>query len=276
MFLFDKVAVIGTGLIGGSIAQAIKRKRLAKSVVGVSKHKASISLAIRRKIIDKGSISLDIIKGADLLIIATPVNKITSIEKKLLKKVSKNCILTDVGSTKEKIVAVYSKDFPNFVGSHPLAGSEKRGIINASGNIFKDSICILTPIPKTNSTALRKVRMLWEKIGAKTIILTPEKHDKILAFVSHLPHVVAFSLVNSLTKNILKFSSTGLKDTTRIAESDSKLWKEIFLSNRENLLDAISSFEAHLNEIKSAILHKDNPSLGKILLKSVELRKNLK
>ncbi len=275
MPLFNKVAIIGTGLIGGSIALGIKKKKLAQEVVGVSKHKKSISLALKMKAIDQGSVSLKIIKGADLLIIATPVDTIIALKDEILKYIDKDCIITDVGSTKEKIVGKLEAVLPNYIGSHPLAGSEKRGIMNVSTSIFDGSLCILTPTKRTTPAAFENIKLLWERLGAKVVILTPKDHDKVLSLVSHLPHIVAFSLINTVPRSLLKFSSGGLKDTTRIAASDTILWKDILLSNRKNLLDAIRLFEMNLAKIKSAINNNDGKALEKILLQSKKIRENL-
>ncbi|MDD5775974.1 MAG: prephenate dehydrogenase, partial [Candidatus Omnitrophica bacterium] len=236
--MFNKVAIVGTGLIGGSLALFIKKNKLAKEVVGVTEHKASLALAVKMKAIDKGSLSLDIIRGADLLILAAPVDTIIALRKQIRKNISKDCVVTDVGSTKERIVSILEKDFKNYAGSHPLAGSEKRGIINARPGIFKDSLCILTPTDKTSKKALAKIKALWLKTGARLVTLSPEAHDKALSFTSHLPHIAAFSLINSVPLNFLKLSSGGLKDTTRVALSSPKLWQGIFLTNRNDLLKA--------------------------------------
>lgn len=275
MELFNKVAIIGTGLIGGSLALAIKKNRLAGKIVGVSRHKKSLLLAERRGAIDSGSQALEIIKDADLVIFATPVNVILSLAPKVAKFIKKDCLVTDVGSTKEKIVSSLEKRFPNFVGSHPLAGSEKRSIANAHPGLFKNSLCLLTPTKKTNKRAMEKINLLWKRIGAKTNSLSPEAHDKILAFVSHLPHIVAFSLIESVPGNFLKFGSTGLKDTTRIASSDSELWAEIFLSNQKNILQAVTKLEKNISRIKSVVKTKNKKQLSAILKKAKEKREVL-
>jgi len=275
MPLFNKVAVIGTGLIGGSIALGIKKKKLAREVVGVSRHKKSVFLALKMKVIDQGSVSFKIIKGADLLIIAIPVDAILTLKKRILKYIDKGCIVTDVGSTKEKIVNCLEKTFINYIGSHPLAGLEKRGIVNARPCLFEDSLCILTPAKETSFLALKKMRELWKGLGAKTIILTPKIHDSILSFVSHLPHIIASVLINSIPRDSLRFASGGLKDTTRIAASDALLWRGIFLTNRKNVLKAIESFENNLAKIKSAIKNSNAKALEKILLQSKKIREAL-
>ena len=275
MKLFNRVAIVGTGLIGGSIALAIKKKRLAGEVIGVSRHKKSLLLAKKKGAIDRGSQEIDIIKGADLLILATPPSTIIDLAPKISQIITRGCIVTDVASTKEELVSSLSKIFPNYVGSHLLAGSEKRGIINADPEIFENSLCILTPIKNTSKKALKKVNLLWRQLGAKTVLLSPKSHDKILSFTSHLPHATAFSLINSMPLSYLKFASTGLKDTTRIAASDSQLWADIFLSNRKNMLKTIGLFQDALSRIKSAIQKKNKKQLALMLKEAKNKRDRL-
>lgn len=266
--LFNKVVIVGTGLIGGSIALALKKNRLANEVIGVSRHKKSLLLAKRKGAIDRGSVSLGIIKGADLLILATPVNTIINLAPKISRIVGRDCIVSDVGSTKEEIVSRLEKIFPNYAGSHPLAGSEKRGIINAHPDLFKDSLCILTPTRNTNKKALNRLSLLWRRLGARTALLSPQAHDKILSFVSHLPHIVAFSLIGIIPRQYLRFASSGLKDTTRIAASEGELWADILLSNRKNIIKAIELLQANMSRIKSAIQKKDKKRSASIIKKA--------
>jgi prephenate dehydrogenase len=265
MRLFDKVAIVGTGLIGGSLALDIKKKGLAREIFGVSRHKNTLLLAKKSGAIDKGSQHLSIIQDADLVVLATPVNTILNLADIISKFISQECIVTDVGSTKQEIVSQLSKIFPNYVGSHPLAGSEKRGIKNAYPGMFEDSLCILTPTRNTNPKALRKIKILWNQLGAKVINLEPDTHDRILSFVSHLPHALAFSLIDIIPSRYLKFGANSLKDITRISVSDSQLWADIFLSNPKNIVRAIELFQKNLSRIKSAINKKNKKILVKIL-----------
>lgn len=275
MRLFKKVAIVGVGLIGGSIALALKKNKLAKEIVGISRHKKNIFLAKKRGVIDDGSQGLGIVKNSDLVIFATPVNTIITQAPMVSKIVGKGCIVTDVGSTKKDIVLRLHNIFPNYVGSHPLAGSEKRGVYNANANIFKGSICLITPLKNTNKKALNTIDALWKKIGAKTIRISAFKHDEILSFVSHLPHIAAFSLINSVPLGYLKLASSGLKDTTRIALSDSQLWSDIILSNKNNILKSIGIFEDNLCDIKKAVKAKDARRLKSILRKGKNKRDSL-
>jgi len=275
MRLFNKVAIVGTGLIGGSLALAIKKKGIAREIIGVSRHKKTLLLAKRRGVIDKGSQNLNIIKDADLVILATPVSTIINSAPKILKLIKKGCLVTDVGSTKQAIVSKLGRIFPKYVGSHPLAGSEKRGIINAGPDIFRDSLCILTPTKNTDREALDKIKRLWLELGARVVFLTPHAHDNILSFTSHLPHLVAFSLIGTVPKKYLRFASSGLKDTTRVAASDSQLWVDIFLSSQKNIIKAIELFQENLSSIKSALKRKDKRLLAEILIEAKKKRDSL-
>ena len=261
---FKKVAIIGVGLIGGSLALALKKKALAEEIVGVSKHQASLRVARRLRIIDQGSLDLDIAREADLVILATPVEVILELSVRLSRVISKDCIVIDVGSTKARIVRKLEKLFPNFVGTHPLAGSEKRGSLYAEPDIFKGCLCILTPTRRTPVSAVKKIKLLWKNLGARIVSLGPDDHDKIIASISHLPHVIAFSLIDSVPKKFLNFAASGLKDTTRIAASDSRLWAEIFLSNR-SILGSIREFERSLGRFKKAIKAHDKKALSQAI-----------
>ena len=276
MKMFNKVVIFGTGLIGGSMGLALKRKHLAGQVIGFSQHKNNAKLAKKMGAIDRVASSLEVVQDADLVILASPVDSIMDIAPSLAKRLKRDCLVIDVASTKEKIVSRLSSLIPNFVGCHPLAGSEKRGIVNAQVNIFTGSICVITPIASTKKSALNKIESLWRKLGTRVLLLPPARHDRVLAFTSHLPHAVAFSLMGSIPDKFLKISSTGLKDTTRVSGSDQLLWSEIFLSNRKNLLVSIASFQSKLAALKLALENKDTQRLRKILSAAKKKRERLK
>jgi len=276
MKLFAKVAIVGLGLIGGSIALGIKQKKLAGKIIGVSRRKRTLLLAKKYKAVDIAAQDLEVIRDADLVILATPIDIIIKLSKKISKIVRKDCIVTDVGSTKKKISGHLSKIFPNYIGSHPLAGSEKAGITHASPEIFKHSLCILTPGKNTKAVIVRKIKRLWKELGAKTVSLSPQEHDKIISFTSHLAHIVAFALTGTIPKKYLGLGASGLKDTTRIAASDSKLWTGILLTNQDNLAKAINLFERQLRMIKEAIKGGNAKELGLLLQQAQEKRKALK
>lgn len=273
---FNKIGIVGVGLIGGSLGLAIKEKGLAGEVIGISRKKTSLRLAKEKKAIDKGSLDFNILKDVDLVILATPVNTIIDLAKKISKIIPKDCIVTDVGSTKQEVVNCLERIFPYYIGSHPLAGSEKRGIRFADKDIFKDSLCVLTPTKNTSPEVLIKIKGFWQKLGMKVVLVSPRFHDKVLSFISHLPHILAFSLVNTAPKRFLDFAASGFKDTTRIASSESEIWQDIFLSNRNYILKAIDLFQKNLSQIKSAIKAKDKESLKRFIDQARKKREQLK
>lgn len=275
MKLFNNVAIVGVGLIGGSIGLTLKKKSLCGQVIGVSSHESTVRIAKKMKAIDIGSRDLGIIKEADLVVLAAPVGVIMKLAPLIRRIIKRDCLVVDVGSTKEKIVFELEKLFPNYVGSHPLAGSELRGIKNARCGLFKGSTVLLTPTERTKRQALNKIKEFWVGLGARVFFISPALHDKALSFTSHLPHIAAFSLIGAIPEHFLKFSSGGLKDTSRIAASDVRLWEDIFLSNRENILASVRLFEERIAGIKSAIRKNDGARLRKLLTQARKKRELL-
>ncbi|MCM8796869.1 MAG: prephenate dehydrogenase [Candidatus Omnitrophica bacterium] len=273
MRLFNKVVIIGTGLIGGSLALAMKKRGLTKRIIGMGRHRKNLLLAKKIGAIDFISQDFSLVRDADLVVLATPVRKIIELGLKISPYLNAGCIVIDVGSTKGQIVKSLEKTIPCFVGSHPLSGSEKRSVIYANPDMFQNSLCILTPTPKTNLDAFKKIKQLWEKVGAKVVTITPSMHDKILAFTSHLPHILSFSLICTVPEAYFQFSSGGLRDTTRVASSDSELWTDIFLSNARNAISAIVKFQKKLSALTMAIRKKDRQRLS-ILLKKAKTKRD--
>lgn len=276
MSMFKKVVIIGTGLIGGSIGLGLKKRRLAKEVIGFSRRLKNARLAKRLRAIDRVGSDLSVVQDADLVILATPVDSIVSFALKISRLVDKKCIVIDVGSTKAAIVRKLSRVIPNFLGCHPLAGSEKKGIRQINGEIFKNSICVITPIRSTAKSTIAKIKRLWQALGARVIALPAKDHDRILGFTSHLPHLLAFTLIDAVPRQFFPFSASGLKDTTRIAASDAGLWSEIFLSNRSNCLDALAVFQTRLLALQLALRKQNKKLLIKILQHASQKRKILK
>ncbi|MDO8748229.1 MAG: prephenate dehydrogenase/arogenate dehydrogenase family protein [Candidatus Omnitrophota bacterium] len=275
MKVFDKVAIIGVGLIGGSFGLALKKKALAKEIIGIGHRQKSIDRALRVRAIDQGYLGLDQIKGADLVVLSAPVKEIINILPKLKNIISEDCLIIDAGSTKSEIIKIAEKHKLRFIGCHPLAGMEKKGPENARADLFKNSLCLLIPPKKYNSQDLSRVKKLWEALEARTVILNSARHDRILAFTSHLPHAVVFSLIDCLKSDYLKFGAGGLKDTTRIGLSDPLLWKDIFLTNRKELLLALHTFEKSLQRLKSLIKNNNDGALRAYLEKSRDKRNGL-
>ncbi|MEE8190439.1 MAG: prephenate dehydrogenase/arogenate dehydrogenase family protein [Candidatus Scalindua sediminis] len=268
---FGIVAVIGTGLIGGSIGLGLKERRLAKLVIGAGHRKVSINKALQIKAIDEGTIDIEkAVKRADIVILATSVDLIPDLARKAIPLMKRSAILTDVGSTKGYIVSQINKEIKdrcgrnnlNFIGAHPLAGSEQRGIESARPDLFEDSVCILTPTNLSSKRCVEKIANMWKALGAKISILKPHVHDEIVAFTSHLPHFIASELTNVVDEKHWKFGANGLRDTTRIASGDPKLWLSIWKQNRVKIIEALRCFS---EETKSMLRDMEEENDNEIL-----------
>jgi prephenate dehydrogenase len=257
------IAIIGTGLIGGSIGLGLKERGLATTIIGVGHRKASLNKALKIKAIDEGTTSIEkAVKNADIIILATSVSLIPDHAKKIIPLMKKSAILTDVGSTKSYIVSHINNEIksrcgrekPNFIGAHPLAGSEQRGIESARSDLFEGSVCVLTPTSLNSKQGITRLSSMWKALGARISIMTPSKHDEVLALVSHLPHFVASSLAGVIDEKHWKFAASGLRDTTRIASGDPELWLDISKQNKKEIIEALRSFseevECMINDLE--------------------------
>jgi len=275
--IFKRITIIGLGLIGGSLALAIKEKNLAKEVIGVSRRKSTLDFAIKKKIVDFATVNLkDGVKGSDLVIITAPVFKIVDIAKTLEPFLKDGAILTDAGSTKKYIVKSiesFTWKSLNFVGSHPITGSEKSGIKYADRDLFKGAYCVITATK--NIKALSKVKKFWASLGMKVVVMPADAHDRLLSKISHLPHAVAASLVNAVGRNGLDLAAGGFKDTTRVASGEPELWKDIFLTNRENLIKDINMLKKELLKIEAALKNNNNRNLLRLLSRAKSIRDSL-
>jgi prephenate dehydrogenase len=265
---FNKITIIGVGLIGGSIGLAIKKRKLAKVVCGVGRRLSSLRRARAKGAVDTITLYLGTgIKDADIVIIATPISLIPQYALRiagLCWMAKKDLIVTDVGSTKDFIVSRLQGILPpglHFVGSHPFAGSEKSGAASASADLLREAKVFLTPTRRTDKTTLNKVRRFWQALGSHVILMSPKKHDELVGVISHLPHILAAALVNSASARDASFASTGFLDTTRIAAGDPLMWRDICLSNSKNILKAIHNFKKDLTAIEKAIEKKDIKTL---------------
>jgi len=284
-FSFNRISIIGVGLIGGSLGLALKEKKPNFKIVGIDKQEI-IEKAIARGAIDEGTVNLEEgIKEADIIIIATPVKTILNILTQINPFVKKGCLVTDTGSTKAKIIETANQVLPqdiHFIGGHPMAGSEKYGIDSASHNLFQDKTYILTPAHKSNFRALEKISLLIKMIGAKKLILDPLEHDRIVGGVSHLPQIMAVSLINMVSElvqkennnNYFKAVGEGFKDMTRIASSPYKMWEDICDTNQENILEMIREFRNYLGVIEGK-LKSNSYSLKEEFQKASKLRESI-
>lgn len=277
------VVIIGVGLIGGSIGISLKSLDNPPKVIGVDKSIDTLSEAIRRGAIDDTSSDYNIVSQADLIFIATPVRKILPIIKKISGNLKENAIVTDVGSTKLEIVTEAEKiiDRGNFIGGHPMTGSEVTGVSGSSVDLLKNCFYILTPTENTDSRSYEILHSLLAKIGAKIIAIKPDEHDEIMSVISHLPHIVSASLVN-LTKqarqgkgDMLLLTAGGFRDMTRIAASNPDVWVDICLSNKDLIKEAVERYIAELVDFKKLIASGDEKNLHEKLFKARQIRQNL-
>ena len=273
---FNKITIIGVGLIGGSIGLAVKKRGLAKVVCGVGRRISSLKTAKKRGAVDTITLNLaEGLKDADLIIIATPINLVPYYAASIAampEAVKKDLIITDVGSTKDFIVSSVEKILPkalHFVGCHPFAGSEKNGAVYSSADLFCGAKTFLTPAKNTDKAAVDKLKRFWQALGSITVIISPEKHDKLVSAMSHMPHVLAAALVNSISSRDVVFASSGFCDTTRIAAGEPLLWRDVCLSNSVNILKSINKFKSRLDIFLKAMQTKN----GRLLLKQFEAAK---
>jgi prephenate dehydrogenase len=276
---FNKITIIGVGLIGGSIGLAIKKKRLAKEVVGVFRRTSTLKKALKYKAVDKATMSIeDGVRGADIIILATPVSLIPVVARAAVRHAKKGAVITDAGSTKKWIVDKIEGMLKGrrhsvfFVGAHPMAGSEHTSVEFARSDLLEGSPCIITKTAKTNKAALKKITGFWKALGAKTAVMTPQAHDRSVSAISHLPHIVAFSLAGATPVRELKYSAEGFKDTTRVALSDPNLWADIFASNKREIAKAAHSFEKYYKKVIKAILEEKYSELVRLLRKARVVR----
>lgn len=281
MKLFNKVAIIGVGLIGGSIGLAIRKRKVADEVIGVFRRPVTMRKALKRKAVGRGTLDFkEGVKHADLIIIATPVGLIPEMVIRAARFAKKGAIITDAGSTKAWIVErvekrIGGKTRAYFVGSHPMAGSERAGVDAARGDLLNGSPCIVTKTAKTDRLAIRKVSRFWEALGAKVKVMSPREHDRSVSLVSHLPHIVAFGLAGAVPAGELECAAEGFKDTTRVASSDPELWADIFTTNRKEIARAAKLFDIYYRKIVKAVKGSRRSDVIGLLAKAKSKRDKL-
>ena len=280
--MFDKVYLVGVGLINGSLARDLKRHELAKEVIGIGRDSQRLAKAQALQIIDQYQLlhENDVL-DADVIVFGVPVGKIRDTLTLLKPHLNPNTLLTDVGSTKNNVIQaaeeILGELSAKFVPAHPIAGSEQSGFEHAQEDLFQDRKVIVTPTEKTDATAVQKIKKMWQVIGAQVDEMTAEQHDAILSMTSHLPHMVAYTLVNYLGKqsdasNIFNYAAGGFYDFTRIASSDPTMWADICIANKDMLLDSIEGFNKCLNELRSAIEKQDEDAIYNLLKQAKRLR----
>lgn len=268
----ERIGIVGVGLIGASIGLALRANRTVKEIVGIGRSQDSLLLAKERGAIDHAVTDLnaaaDLLRSLDFLVICTPVDAVVRAACTLWPLLHPGCIVTDAGSTKQTIVEQIALQLPamsRFIGSHPIAGSERTGPAAASASLFRGRTAVVTPVHGSEQATVDAVRAFWLSLGMTVVEMPPAEHDAILARTSHLPHLIASAL--SLVTDIedRPFAGTGLRDTTRIASGDPALWRAIFAENREAVLAALDRFEGALAGLRACLLERDWPLLEKRL-----------
>jgi len=279
------MTIIGVGLIGGSLGLAAKQAKAVGSVVGYGRRRGALHKAVSLNAIDRYCMSLSkAVECADLVVLATPVGTYEKFLSMITPYLKEGAIVSDVGSVKGALVETLSKLTPphaHFVGAHPIAGREKSGVLAATGTLFRGCSTIVTPTEQTDPNALERVSALWEKLGAKVRTLDPFEHDRILAAVSHLPHLLAYALMETLHHpriaplDPVQYSAGGLRDFTRIAGSSAEMWRDIFLQNKDALIETIDAYQESVEAIKKKIMSEDGDGLIEIFEGAKAIRKKV-
>ena len=284
--MFKKVCIVGCGLIGSSIARAIRKNRLSSKIVSSNRSDIINKKVIKLRIVDDSSSDTKkMVKDSDLIIICTPLSSYEDVISKIKNSLKNGAILTDVGSVKNKIIYSVEKNIPkniSWISSHPIAGTEESGPDSGFSELFKNRWCILTPSNQAKDKDIKLLETFWKKIGSKVDIMDAKQHDYILAITSHIPHLIAYNIVNTTLNvkkkkehDIIKYSAGGLRDFTRIAASNPIMWRDIFIQNKKNTSKMIDKFINNLKDLKKAIKNQDGKKLEKIFTKTKRIRQEI-
>ena len=283
--MFNKVSIIGCGLIGSSILRAVEEKKLTSKISAYDKSPKVADYLKKNFSIEVCNNISDVVKDSDLVIIASPLSSYKEILLSIQPNLKENVILTDTGSAKKevnKIINNLNLKNVNWIASHPIAGTEYSGPEAGFASLFKNRWCIISAEKKVAEDKIKTLESFWAKLGSKTKFMTFEDHDYVLSLTSHLPHAVAYSIVKTAINNedkfkddVIQYSAGGLRDFTRIAASDPLMWKDIFIDNSENILKVLDNYSKNLNEIKDAIKNKDSKKLFEIFSSTKKVRKEI-
>jgi cyclohexadieny/prephenate dehydrogenase len=272
----ETLTIIGVGLIGGSIGLAAKRRGVCRRVLGVGRQQETLARAQALGAIDRGFLdAAEALAESNLAVFCTPVDRITGQVLTGAASCRAGTLLTDAGSTKAAIVRGIDGRLPagvRFVGSHPLAGSEKRGPEHASADLFQGRVTVVTPTDQTNPEAVEQTCAFWRALGSRVRRMTPEEHDQALALTSHLPHLLASALAGILPEELRELTATGFRDTTRVAAGDPSIWNGIFVQNRRGVLEALRVFMSRLDEFRTAVERGDEQALDDLLAQAKRVR----
>ncbi len=277
------ITIVGVGLLGGSIGLCCRHTGIAARVVGLVRRPQSIKECVEAGAVDYATTDPgEAISESELVILCTPIGQMVPVVKTMLPYLQKGTIVTDVGSVKWPVVKqlepLISRANGYFVGAHPMAGSEKTGVANARGELFRGAVCVITPTTKTNRAALCNVKSFWQALGATTLEMPPYIHDRLVAYGSHLPHVTAVSLVRTVLngkRNQQEYlCASGFRDSTRVASSSDQMWCDILATNNKNVIKAIDDFIRELRRFRTAIAKGDRCAIGRFLNKAKQQRDN--
>ena len=283
--MFNKISIIGCGLIGSSILRAVEEKKLATKISVYDKSSKVVDYLKKNFSVEICANISDVVKDSDLIVIASPLSSYKEILLSIHTSLKENVILTDTGSAKKevnKIISNLNLKNVNWIASHPIAGTEYSGPEAGFASLFKNRWCIISADKKVAEDKIKSLENFWSKLGSKTKRMTFEDHDYVLSLTSHLPHAVAYSIVRTainkedkFKEDVIQYSAGGLRDFTRIAASDPLMWKDIFIDNSENILKVLDNYSKNLNEIKDAIKNKDSKKLLEIFSSTKKVRKEI-
>jgi len=284
--LFDRVALIGIGLIGSSLARALRRDSPGTSIVACARRAETLATVRRLELADETTDDPAMAAvGADLVVIATPLSAYVEIGRRIAPVLQPGAILTDVGSVKQAVIRDLQPHLPpgvHFVPAHPVAGTEHSGPESGFAELFRGRWCILIALPETASEAVARVGRMWERVGMRVVTMSADHHDKVLAVTSHLPHLIAYTIVgtatdleDSLKSEVIEFSASGFRDFTRIAASDPVMWRDIFLNNREAVLEILQRFNEDLTALQRAIRWGEGDKLQDLFTRTRAIRRSI-
>ncbi len=269
---FETVAIVGVGLIGGSIGLAMRERKLARQIIGIGRSEEKLATARRLGAIDAGTTVLAHgVEDAKLVIVCTPVDTIANFVSQAEAALGNRSLITDAGSTKAEVVQAVEanlidrRDGPRFVGSHPLAGDHRTGVDAARSDLLEGRKVVVTPTARTHRAAALEISAFWQDLGATVVTMSPAEHDHALAATSHLPHLIASALALATPKELLPLAASGWRDTTRVASGDPEMWRAIFATNRQEVLDALKRFEQWTGEIRENLALGNDERLLRLL-----------
>lgn len=284
--VFQRVALIGLGLIGSSLSHVIRRNGLALEITGYARSETTRTRALELGLVDRMfATATQTIAGADLVILCSPVGTYGSLAQEIGPVLEAGTILSDVGSVKAAVVrdvAPHLKTGVHFIPGHPIAGTEQSGPDSGFAELFMNRWCILTPLPESDPKAVERLTAFWQACGSNVETMSPEHHDLVLAITSHLPHLIAYNIVSTAAdleevtdSEVIKFSAGGFRDFTRIAASDPTMWRDVFLNNRDAVLEMLGRFSEDLSALQRAIRWGDGEMLFNLFTRSRQIRRNI-